>query len=289
MKLKVFTLTALSALVLLGCSKTDQASEKTVPDAVLEATNEELQQAVMDRDELLSLVSQINDDVVKIKEIEGIISVNTNETPNRRTQLINDMEAIKTSLAERQNRLAELESRLKSSNLYNTQLQKTIEGLRAQIEQQNNQISALNEQLGQANEVIRQQTAQIDTLNSTVSERNTQLAASEQTNIDLTNDLNRCYYVVGSEKELKEQKIIEKSFLRKTKILPGDFNQKYFTEADKRNLSQIPLYSKKAEIMTNQPKDSYELSDDANGMKVLKITNPDKFWNLSNYLVVKVK
>ena len=199
------------------------------------------------------------------------------------------MEAIKTSLAERQNRLAELESRLKSSNLYNTQLQKTIEGLRAQIEQQNNQISALNEQLGQANEVIRQQTAQIDTLNSTVSERNTQLAASEQTNIDLTNDLNRCYYVVGSEKELKEQKIIEKSFLRKTKILPGDFNQKYFTEADKRNLSQIPLYSKKAEIMTNQPKDSYELSDDANGMKVLKITNPDKFWNLSNYLVVKVK
>ncbi len=289
MKIKSFTLTALSALLLVSCSKPEQSAQNTVPDEVLKATNEELQQAVVDRDELLSLVSQINDDVVKIKEIEGIISVNTGETPNRRSQLINDMEAIKTSLAEKQNRLAELESRLKTSNLYNAQLQKTVESLKAQIETQNAQIASLNEQLGQANELIRQQSAQIDTLNSTVSERNTQLAASEQTNVDLTNDLNRCYYVIGSEKELKEQKIIEKAFLRKTKILPGDFNQKYFTSADKRNLTQIPLYSKKAEVMTNQPKDSYEFVEDANGLKTLKITNIDKFWNVSNYLVVKVK
>ncbi|MDE6397121.1 MAG: hypothetical protein K2K84_07605, partial [Muribaculaceae bacterium] len=194
MNIKSFTLTALSALVLLGCSKPEQNSGNEVPDAVLKATNEELQQAVVDRDELLSLVSQINDDVVRIKEIEGIISVNTVETPNNRAQLINDMETIKATLAERQNRLAELENRLKSSNLYSAQLQKTVESLKAQIEQQNAQIASLNEQLGQANEVIRQQSAQIDTLNSTVSERNTQLAASEQTNVDLTNDLNRCYY-----------------------------------------------------------------------------------------------
>lgn len=288
MKLKTLTLSALAVLALAACTKTEEKNETAVPIEVQNASNEELQQAVVDRDELLSLVTQINNDVVKIKEMEGLISINGTETPNKRTQLLNDMEAIKASLAEKQSRLEELESRLKSSNLYNEKLESTISSLKTQIEQQSAEIASLNARLGEANEVIRQQSATIDTLTTTVSERNTQLAASQQTNIDLTNDLNRCYYAVGSEKTLKEQKIIEKSFLRKTKILPSDFNQSYFTEADKSKLTEINLYAKKAEVMTQQPKDSYELVDGDNGMKVLKITNPDKFWNVSNFLVVKV-
>ena len=36
---------------------------------------------------------------------------------------------------------------------------------------------------------------------------------------------------------MKKYNIIETSFLRKTKIMEGDFEKSYFTKADKRTLS----------------------------------------------------
>ena len=61
----------------------------------------------------------------------------------------------------------------------------------------------------------------------------------------------------------------------------------YFTKADRRTLSEIPLHSKKAQLMTNHPKDSYELVDQG-GTKVLRILNANRFWEKSNFLVIKV-
>ena len=69
--------------------------------------------------------------------------------------------------------------------------------------------------------------------------------------------------------------------------MEGDFEKDYFTRADKRTLVSIPLHSSKAEVMTNQPKDSYEIVE-TDGQKTLKILNPTRFWELSNFLVVKV-
>ena len=80
---------------------------------------------------------------------------------------------------------------------------------------------------------------------------------------------------------------MESGFLRKTKIMPENFDQSYFTTDDKRSLRTINLGSKKAKVMTNQPSDSYEIVEGANGMKILKITNPTRFWNQSNFLIVK--
>ena len=114
--------------------------------------------------------------------------------------------------------------------------------------------------------------------------------AAQQQSKQLTaevDNLNTCYYVIGSKKELKANKIIETGFLRKTKILQGDFEMSYFTKADRRTLSEIPLHSNKAELMTNHPKDSYEIVSNGN-VKTLRILNAHKFWEKSNFLVVKV-
>ena len=69
--------------------------------------------------------------------------------------------------------------------------------------------------------------------------------------------------------------------------MKGDFDMAYFTAADKRTLTEIATHSNKAEIKTSQPKDSYQIVD-VNGQKVIKITDPAKFWQLSNFLVIKV-
>ena len=113
------------------------------------------------------------------------------------------------------------------------------------------------------------------------------MEAAQNEALQLTNQLNECYYVVGSKKELKEHNIIKGGFLRKTKLMQDDFEQGYFTKADKRELNKLNLHSKKAKVMSNHPKGSYSLVDEG-GIKMLVIEDAAKFWSLSNYLVVQV-
>lgn len=272
--------------MMISCNEKTQENTPAMPEA--NATEDELRQAVNDREELIGLVTEINDGIAEIKDLEKIVTIDNGETPNERARLIADIAAIRDKIAEREARLAELEQKLKTSNIYSEKLKSTIETLRKQIDKQNEEISNLTRELGIAKETITQQTAKIDTLTTTVQNVSNDLASSQQANLELKNDINRCFYVIGSDKELKEHKIIEKGFLRKTKILEGDYEQNYFTIADKRTLTTIPLYSKKAEVMTKQSKDSYVIEEGANGMKVLKITDPAKFWQLTNYLVIKI-
>ena len=70
--------------------------------------------------------------------------------------------------------------------------------------------------------------------------------------------------------------------------MPEDFEMNYFTTGDKRTLNSIDLHSRKAKVLTNQPADSYTITDAPNGNKVLKIQNPARFWSVSNYLVIQV-
>ena len=69
--------------------------------------------------------------------------------------------------------------------------------------------------------------------------------------------------------------------------MEGDFEKSYFTKADKRTLSVIPLHSKKAKILSKQPAGSYVIEDNG-GVKTLRITNATKFWELSNFLIVQI-
>ena len=99
--------------------------------------------------------------------------------------------------------------------------------------------------------------------------------------------VNTVYYAIGTGKELKEKKILQSGFLRKTKVMEGNFDMSYFTAGDRRTLAEIPTHSKKAKVLTSQPKGSYTIVD-VNGQKVIRISDPAKFWQLSDFLVIEV-
>ncbi len=281
----------LGLIVAVGLTACDSGKSKKAEEEVLaQATREELATAVADRDQLLSLVNEINQGMDQIKQLENILTVSNNipgETTTQREQIQSDIAAIQKALQDRREKLAELENKLANSNQNNNTLRKTITSLRAQIDSQTAEIASLRDNLGQAKERIGQLDAVVDSLNTTVSSVTDERNIAQEESVNLANELNTCYYAIGSKAELKARHIIETGFLRKTKLLKGDFDQTFFTTADKRTLSRIALHSKKAEIMTNQPEGSYVIDDD-NGQKILVITNPDAFWSLSNYLVIKI-
>lgn len=280
----------LVALLGLAACNSGKSEEEMAEQARADATKQELETAVADRDQLLSLVNEINTGMEQIKQLENILTVSNNipgETTGQREQIQSDIAAIQKALQERRLKLAELEKKLDSSNFTNNNLRKTIASLRGQIDSQAKEIETLKSNLGEANERIGQLDAAVDSLNTTVNDVANERDLAQQESIELANELNTCYYVIATKSELKDHKIIETGFLRKTKLMKGDFDQNFFTTADKRVLTSIALHSNKAEVLTNQPKNSYSIEDN-NGQKILKITNPDLFWSLGNYLVIKI-
>lgn len=285
---KVLTLCLIAAFGLASCNTGKSDEEKK--ESMEAAQSAELAAAIADRDQLLALVGDINQGMEQIKQLENILTVSNNapgESSARREQIQSDIAAIQKALQERRERLAELEKKFEQSSVDNIKLRKTISSLRDQIDSQSAEITSLKENLGMAQKRIGQLDAAVDSLTTTVTTVTVERNIAQDENVALANELNTCYYAIGSKSELKDRHIIETGFLRKTKLMKGDFDQSFFTTADKRTLSSIALHSKKAEILTNQPSGSYVINDD-NGQKVLVITNPDAFWSLSNYLVIKI-
>lgn len=282
---KIIAIALSSVLVLSACTNKKEVEEA---QKQADASKAELVAAVADRDQLLDLVGEISSDMGQIKQLENILSVSGgNETASQRDQIKADIAAIQKTLQERREKLAELEKKLANSSTSNNTLKNTITALRGQIDQQAAEISQLRASLGMAQEQIGALDATVDSLNTTVTTVTALADSAQQANIELANELNTCYYAIGTKSELKANKIIETGFLRKTKLMKGDFDRNFFTVGDKRTLTTIDLNSDKAEILTNQPAGSYVISE-GNGHKVLRITNPAAFWSLSNYLVIKI-
>ena len=279
--------------ILPACQRSNKLEAEAMrQDSINAALQDSINTANAEKDSLMQLMGDIADGMQQIKELEDIVSVkNLNgETPDRKKQLRDDIVLIQQSINKHKARLAELEKRLKQSTNYNSQMQKSIENLKMQLEDQQKTINGLTEQLAAAHIQIKNLNQSVDSLNTVnkavVKEKEAAQEESKQLTSEV-NNLNTCYYVIGSKKELKAHKIMESGFLRKTKILQGDFEMSYFTKADRRTLSEIPLHSDKAQLMTNHPSDSYEILEQGN-MKTLHILNPARFWEKSNFLVVKV-
>ncbi len=276
-----------------ACKRTNQLEQEALrQDSINAALQDSINTANAERDSLIELMTDIATGMDQIKELQDIVSVRNlgKETPDKKKQLRDDIELIQQSIRKHKQRLNDLEKRLKQSTNYNSKMEKTIASLRQQLDEQQNTINGLTTQLEAAHIQIRNLNQSVDSLNTVNKVVTKEKEVAQEESKQLTaevNNLNTCYYVIGSKKELKANKIIESGFLRKTKILQGDFEMSYFTKADRRTLSEIPLRSRKAQLMTNHPKDSYELID-RDGSKVLHILNANRFWEKSNFLVVKV-
>lgn len=287
-KLAFIALAALAAMTACNGDKLQQANSEN------KQLKGDLQETLATQDSLFALLNDITDGMNQIKDLEKIITAPGNlgnESQSRKDQIKQDMMAIQQSLQERRERLNELEAKLKESGSQNATLTKTIQNLKNQIAEQQTEIATLTNKLAEANIQIEQLGSQVTTLNTTVDSLNTGLTqekterqAAELQAENATNELNTVYYAIGTKKELKNNKIWDWSNTKKSK----DANMSYFSRADKRTFTLLPLHSKKAEIRSGQPADSYVFDTDANGQKVLRITNPAKFWQRTNYLVVKV-
>ena len=295
----VAALVVMAGIASMSSCKKDKAEVAKVNQDSIDnlALTDSLATIRAEKDTLAALMMEVSDGMKQILDMQNQMSVENlnSDSPDKKIQLRNNILAIQQGIVEQKQRVAQLEKRLKQSTNYSDAMKKQIASLKQQLDHQESIINSLTAQLQAAHVTIKNLNTKVDSLNTenahvTSAYNSASARAQEETQRanNLVNEMNVCYYVVGSKKELKRQKIIETGFLKKTRVMEGDFTQSYFTKADKRTLNRIALHSKKAEIMSRHPSGSYVIEDEG-GQKVLKITNPSRFWELSNYLVVKIK
>ena len=274
-----------AALALASC-----VSKGTV--VKVEEQRDSLSVVVSAKDSLISAVfediSSISENLALIRTRENLISVAGDAEGGRPVEEINnDIAAIDRLLQENKVKIASLQSavaQLRKANLRLDGLEKMIRDMSAQLAEKKNEIARLRENLTKMG-------IEVETLTEQVAVRSEQVETLNTEKVELENQLNTVYYIVGTEKELREAQIINKQgFIGRTLTVNKTNNLDSFTKTDSRLLSEVPIGQKKVSVVTTHPEDSYELVTDADKV-VLKlfITDPVRFWESSKILIISYK
>ena len=274
--------------MLASCSGNDK--QKLADDSArIAELSAEYAEANSFNDSLMLLMGDIYTGLDSINMQEGLLyNAGSADNVDRRAEIRQNLANIKARLAANKQLLDNMEAKLKASGKENGVLTKTIAQMKERIAKQDEKIAQLENDLTAAKGQIEQLNTQVAETQEQVKTETAAKEAAQAATVAAENAANTVYYAIGTNKELKKNGLLEKKFLGQTKVLKGDFNESYFTKADKRSLSVIPTGSKKVKIWTNMPQESYQLVDNADGTKTVKITNPTSFWSMSPYLVIQV-
>ena len=262
----------------------------------MKSQNDSLSQVLAQRDAelngIMEAFNEIQDGFRMINEAESRVDLETGAVEGRSNvqKIKDDIVFIMEKLDANRKRIAELEEQLKNSRYASSQLKTTIANLNKELLAKTQQIETLQAELASKNIRIAELDDAIVGLTQHVNELVAENKAKSATVATQDKALNAAWFVFGTSSELKEQKIVSKKFLQKKKVLESDdFNKEYFTQIDIRTDKQIMLYSPEAELLTSHPVGSYEFQKNEKGQLALLITNPNKFWSVSRYLVIEVK
>lgn len=182
--------------------------------------------------------------------------------------------------------IEKLSNKLKKSTDKNGTLAKTIATLNQQLVQKNTELTELNEKITALN-------LQVGVLQTYVADLTDLNIQKNNTIAQNTAALHTAYYIVGKSKDLVEAKLIDRKGgllgLGKTSKLSADLDSSKFTRIDYTQVSIIEINGKDAKLITSHPSNSYTMEKsalDKDLVKSITITNPEKFWSASKYLVV---
>lgn len=290
MKVKLFFILGI-ALILASCGNSEEQQRKEDSlKRVVDSLERAKAQSDQEIEDVNAAISQIEDNLQQIKDKEGLIRAQTGGEEALSDDAIeninDDILLIYELMLKNKRELSALQNQLKGSTQETSGLQKTIARLQKEMQERDAEIQKLRQELEEMHLLV-------DDLQERIEEKDQELDSLETENTskteiieEQTSELNTAYYVVGTESNLKDNKVISKEGVFKDPRLRSDFNQSYFTQIDIREVKEIPVYQKKAKILTTHPVGSYELVGDKRNTEKLIIKDQQAFWSVSKYLVI---
>jgi predicted nucleic acid-binding Zn-ribbon protein len=249
-------------------------------------------------EEVFATLNEVESGLQSIREAENILVLQSQKggaevNATSRDRLKSDVAAIGEAIANYKKEI----SKLKNDNrIRSSQFTKRLNALTAELENKSQLIEDLSRQLEEKDNQLKVKTQQISSLDETVStlrqdvsKLNSESTSQKATISTQDVQINTAYYIVGTKADLISANVMSKGGLFRSAKISYQAEQSAFVKIDIRELSEINLNAKKAKVMSLHPTGTYSLDKDANGMLILKITDPKSFWEQTKYLVIQTQ
>ncbi|MDP1801776.1 MAG: hypothetical protein Q8L81_10515 [Bacteroidota bacterium] len=282
--MKNYICIAAASLIIMTACKDPQKDETVVRqrDSLL-AVIDEREASV---NEFMTSFNEVERNLDSVSTRQHIILMNSNKgdlKADQKARINAEIKAINELMDANNKKLAQLSRKLNRSDKKNAQLEKTIQLLNDQLNQKYAELNDLNQRLNELNAQVAQLQTSVDTLSN-------QNMAQSQTINEKTAQLHTAYYVVGESKYLQKVDLIDKKGgllgIGRTSELNSNIDNSLFTKIDYTETTSIPVNSKNAKLITTHPADSYTWDKTGKTINSLMITDPEKFWSASKYLVI---
>ncbi len=246
-------------------------------------------------DNALNTINEIENALEAVRAQENIIMMENQE--GNTNKAVSEINAIQLTLQENRTKIANLEKQLTEQGSKSKALNQTVSRLKKQLEDKDVYINNLKEELQQSRQQIADLNEQVSDLNDNINDLNNNLNvmnvqnAAQQATIESQDAmLNTVWVCIATQEVLVEKGVVSKGGLFQASVLSKQgFDKSQFMQSDKRELSVIPLNTKKAKIMTTHPEGSYTVKEGDGGNQYIEIRDKEAFWSMSNYLVVSIK
>lgn len=235
-------------------------------------------------------MTEIAGNLEKIKAMDGMLAtphsddgVNADVT----RQVEENIRQVSVLMQANTEKIDLLNKRLAGSLLKSEELERVVGELTAENRRQSILIDGYIRRISDQDILIDSQRMALDASRDSNAVLTMQKRAADRKLAGATEQLYTAWYVFGTTKELRSQGIIAPNGTASKTLLKGNFNKDYFVRVDTREPLHIPLYSRRAKILTTHPDGSYVLQKQ-DGAYSLHISQPAEFWSVSNYLVISI-
>lgn len=243
--------------------------------------------------DLLRDFNEIQENLTKIKEVEKLVTVQTNAagelSSDQKQKILEDITLLNGLLQKNKELTSSLQNKLKNSNYKIAQLAESIEQFKVMVNKLETEVQDKNTEITALSGEVEKLNIDISSLTEKIIFMADEDHKKSETIETQTTQMNTAYFVYGSAKELRDFGVIEKSGgvlgMGKTPVIKKNFNHDYFTEVDIRQVDFIPLKVKKAKLISVHPLESFHFSDKKSA-DTLFIDNRNEFWKTTKYLVI---
>ncbi len=299
MNRKIFGLVAILASATLFSSCNQGKLEKLQTENQTLAAEKARQDSILN--DVLGTFNEFEENLATIKQRENLVSTAASGGgelgEGGKERILQDIQLINQLLADNRQIIANLTTQLEGSEGETNQLRRALSRLKRQMEERDAEVNDLKGQLASLNMTVEDLNGRIDTLSqvnatlatlresqsSRIEEQETALQSQSEKIAAQTEALNTAYFLAAPMKDLKKNGVIDRS------RLATDFNNRDFTKIDLSEVTNIPLGVKKVSVLTPHATDSYTLVEENGEISSLRITDPNRFWQASRYLVIELK
>jgi uncharacterized protein (DUF3084 family) len=248
-------------------------------------------------DEMTATFNEVAEKLSSVRKNEVAISdlVSRADETNQKSMLLDDIATIEKQLQKDKSDLAQLTARMKQSSLRIKQLEDLVASLRKDIDSNTKMIADLRSTIEQKDTVIRTTQAVLRSTEDNLQEVKGRLDQTSQeletTRETLVETRNTAYYTVGTAKDLKTNGLISENgwfFQKKVQTLAADIDASQFTRIDITDQTEFPVScpAKDVKLVPSRPEASYTIEETAEDAAVVKVVNPDKFWQIRHLAIV---